>query len=161
MCSSSRSGSSVSSVRTLALDIGDVRCGVAVSDPSGTVASPVSVLDTVKLKNDQRPLQRLIDDYEVERIAIGLPVTMAGEEGAQARHVRALTAKLLRGIDIPVVYFDERLSSVEARRALREQGVSEREARGSVDKLAATVFLQSLLDSERQRSVQIDEGENS
>ena len=161
MSSSSRSGNSVSSVRTLALDIGDVRCGVAVSDPSGTVASPVSVLDTARLRVDQRSLQRLIEDYEVERIVIGLPVTMAGEEGAQARHVRALTAKLLRGIDIPIVYFDERLSSVEARRALREQGVSERDARGTIDKLAATVFLQSLLDSERRVPDCTGEGESS
>lgn len=153
-------------MRTLALDIGDVRIGVAVSDPTGSVATPLTVLDTVRTRKDQRPITRLIEDYEVERIVVGLPVTMAGDEGPQARHVRALAEKVLRGIATPVVYFDERLSSAQAMRSMRDQGVSERDARGSVDKVAAAVFLQALLDFERRSAAvglpdSVDDGENS
>ena len=153
-------------MRTLALDIGDVRIGVAVSDPTGSVATPLTVLDTVRTRKDQRPITRLIEDYEVERIVVGLPVTMAGDEGPQARHVRALAEKVLRGIVTPVVYFDERLSSAQAMRSMRDQGVSERDARGSVDKVAAAVFLQALLDLERGSAAagsphSVDDGEDS
>lgn len=136
-------------MRTLALDIGDRRIGVALSDPSGSVATPLAVLATERLRAGSRDLHDIIVEYDVARIVVGLPVTLSGEEGPQARHVRALAAKILAGIDTPVCFADERLSSREAKLRMREQGVSEREARGSVDKVAAAIFLQSFLDAER------------
>lgn len=136
-------------MRTLGLDIGDARIGVAISDPTGSVATPLTVLATERLRAGSRDLHDIVVEYDVARIVVGLPVTLAGEEGPQARHVRALAAKVLTGIEGPVCFADERLSSQEAKRRMREQGVSEREARGSIDKVAAAIFLQSYLDAER------------
>ena len=138
-------------MRTLALDIGDVRVGVAVSDPSGSIASPLVVLETARMKRSTSEIVSLIDEYEVERIVVGLPTTLAGEEGPQARHVRALAESLLAGVNVPVTFADERLSSTEATRRMRESGLTEREMRGSIDKVAAAIFLQTVLDGERGR----------
>lgn len=136
-------------MRTVALDIGDVRIGVAISGPSGSVATPLAVLATGRIRGGSRELHDIFVQYDVERIVVGLPITLAGDEGPQARHVRALAAKLLDGVDIPVTFADERLSSQEAKRRMREQGISERDARGSIDKVAAAIFLQNVLDGER------------
>ena len=136
-------------MRTLGLDIGDARIGVAISDPTGSVATPLTVLATERLRAGSRDLHDTVVEYDVARIVVGLPVTLAGEEGPLARHVRALASKILTGIEVPVLFVDERLSSQEAKRRMREQGVSEREARGSIDKVAAAIFLQSYLDAER------------
>lgn len=139
-------------MRVLGLDIGERRIGVAVSDPSGSIASPVRVLDARAVLGDPAPLLRLVDDYEVETVVVGLPLTMAGEEGPQARIARAAGEKLARRLPVPVVYWDERLSSAEARRVMTASGVSDRDKRGRVDMVAAAVFLQSYLDANRERS---------
>ena len=121
--------------------------GVAVSDDQRAVASPVTVLDVHTLKADTRPLKRLQQEYEPDLCVVGLPLTLAGDECAQARQVRALSERLLAELGLPLVYFDERLSSVEAKRTLREAGIPEKQARGRVDMIAATLFLQAYLDS--------------
>jgi len=131
----------------MGFDIGRKRLGVAVSDESGRIASPVVVLEVEALKGDRRPLVRLIEDYEPKLGVVGLPLTLKGEEGVQADEVRALTAQYLEPLGLKLVFFDERLSSREAKRTFREAGVSERRARGKIDMIAATLFLQAYLDN--------------
>ena len=136
-------------MRTLGLDIGERRIGVAVSDPAGRVATPLKVLDARAVLGDPAVLRRIIDDYEVERIVVGLPLTLSGEEGPQARIARAAGEKLARSLPTPVVYWDERLSSAEARRSMSDAGVRDAEKRGRIDMVAAALFLQSFLDAAR------------
>ena len=133
-------------MRRLGFDIGEARIGVAVSDPSGRVATPLSVLDARALARDSTPLRRLIEDYEPGELVVGLPFTLAGDEGPQAAVVRATVRRLLTPLGIPVAYHDERLSSTEAERAMAAAGADARARRGSVDMVAASLLLQSYLD---------------
>lgn len=136
-------------MRVLALDIGERRVGVAVSDPSGRVATPAKILDAAAL-NDARAVRRLLDDYEPDLVLVGLPLSMDGTEGPQARRVRAQAARLEAAVDVPVDFADERLTSAEAARAMQEAGMSERDRRGKLDAVAASLFLQAWLDARRE-----------
>lgn len=131
----------------LALDIGEKRLGVAVSDPDGRVATPLVVLDTPALLRDARPLMRLVEDYEAGRVVVGLPLSLDGTEGPQARRTRSLVTKLAQALPSDIVFVDERLSSAEAKRRMAETGATERDMRGSVDMVAASVLLQRYLDA--------------
>ncbi len=133
-------------MRFLALDIGEKRIGVAVSDPAGIVATPVTVLDAEEVERDPSALRELAEERDVQVVVIGLPVTLAGEEGPQAVRVRAAAERIGAALGLPIEWWDERLSSATARRALAEGGVSARKSRGDVDRLAAAVFLQAFLD---------------
>jgi putative Holliday junction resolvase len=135
--------------RVLGFDIGSSRLGVAVSDERRFVATPVAVLEVSVLKSDTRPLKRLQEEYEPDLCVIGLPLTLSGDEGPQARETRTLGDQLLKPLGLPLVYFDERLSSVEAKRALRQGGLTEKQVRGKVDMIAAALFLQTYLDNTR------------
>ena len=134
-------------MRVLALDIGEVRVGVAVSDPSGRVASPVTVLPAAEVLAHARSFRRVLEDWEPDLLVCGLPRTLAGEEGPQAERIRAQAEKIAASCGLPLEFADERLSSAEAKRILREQGLSERAMRGRVDGVAASLFLQSWLDA--------------
>lgn len=130
----------------LALDIGETRIGIATSDRSGRVAMPVRVMNADEVINLARPFRMLLEDYEPELLVCGLPQTMAGEEGPQAERIKGVAQKLADATGLPVAFADERLSSREAKRILREEGFSERQMRGKVDMIAASLFLQVWLD---------------
>lgn len=134
-------------MRVLALDIGAARVGVAVSDPGERVASPVCVLPAADVLACAKPFRRVLEDWEPELLLCGLPYTMAGGEGPQAAGIRQAAARISAGCGIPCEFADERLSSVEAKRSLREKGLGEREMRGKVDMIAASLFLQAWLDA--------------
>ena len=134
-------------MRARALDIGEVRVGIAASDVTGTVASPVKVLPANEVLSLARPFRLVIEDYEPDVLVCGRPKTMSGEDGPQAEKLMAQALDLGNRLGIPVEFADERLSSSEAKRILREQGVSERNMRGKVDMIAASLFLQAWLDS--------------
>lgn len=134
-------------MRALALDIGEVRVGVAVSDPAGRVASPVCVLPAAEVLAHAVSFRRVLEDWEPELLVCGLPRTLAGEEGPQAERIRAQAEKIAAACGLPLEFADERLSSAEAKRILKEQGLSERAMRGKVDSVAAGLFLQSWLDA--------------
>lgn len=134
-------------MRALALDIGEVRVGIAASDATGTVASPVKVLPANEVFSLARPFRLVIEDYEPDVLVCGRPKTMSGEDGPQAEKLMAQALDLGNRLGIPVEFADERLSSSEAKRILREQGMSERNMRGKVDMIAASLFLQAWLDS--------------
>lgn len=134
-------------MRIMALDIGERRIGVAVSDPGERVASPIAVLPANEVAQKAPSFRRLLEDWEPELLLCGLPRTLSGEEGPQAKRVRAVAERISRATGLPLEFSDERLSSREAKRSLREKGMSEREMRGKIDMIAASVFLQAWLDA--------------
>ena len=137
-------------MRLLGLDIGEARVGVAVSDPAGTIASPLAVLDGRALIRDIRPLKELADEYEVAGLVVGLPIGMNGVEGAQAARVREYAERLGAELALPVAYADERLSSKAAGCAMSGGGVTAKRQRGKLDMVAASLILQMYLDSQRR-----------
>lgn len=130
----------------LALDIGEARVGIAVSDATGALAMPVKVLPAQEVLGNARSFRYIIEDYEPDVLVCGRPETLAGEDGPQAQRVIEAAEKIARATGLPLEFIDERLSSREAKRILREQGLSEREMRGKVDSVAASLFLQTWLD---------------
>ena len=131
----------------LALDIGEARVGIAASDRTGTVASPVAVLPAAEVVSRSRSFRRIVEDSEPDVLVCGLPRTLGGEVGPQAERVRRIAGELAGALGLPLEFVDERLSSSEAKRILREEGLSERSMRGKVDMVAASLFLQTWLDS--------------
>lgn len=130
----------------LALDIGETRIGIAVSDRTGRVAMPVKVLPAAEVIGNAKSFRYLVEDYEPDIVVSGRPMTMAGEEGAQAKRVESVAEGIALNLGLPLEFEDERLSSAEAKRILRAQGLSEKQMRGKVDSIAASLFLQSWLD---------------
>ena len=137
-------------MRVLGLDIGEKRIGVAVSDPSGSVATPLAVLDARRALGDGQELARLVADYDVELLVAGLPLSLDGSEGPQALRVRSAAQRLAGLVSLPLEFADERLSSTEARRTMTDAGVTDRDKRGSIDMVAAAIFLQTYLDACRE-----------
>ena len=133
-------------MRIMGLDIGEKRIGVAVARTEEGIATPLCVLEGADATRAARDIVALIDEWEVEAIVVGLPLTLAGDEGPQARRVRTLAGRLLQGVDLPVNYTDERYTSTDAGRVLTEAGLSERQARGRLDAIAASMILQTYLD---------------
>lgn len=132
--------------RILALDIGDRRIGVAVSDALGYTAQGVETIFTKGLERDLARVAQLAGEYETDRILAGLPKRLSGEEGLQVSHVRQFTDRLSQmGFDVR--FQDERLTSVSAERVLVAAGVSRQDRKKVIDKLAATYILQSFLDA--------------
>jgi putative Holliday junction resolvase len=134
-------------MRVLGLDIGEKRVGVAVSDPSGRVATPLRVSDARGLATDPGALRRIVEDYEIRGLVVGLPLGLSGEEGPQAAIVRAAADRLGAVLGLPVAFIDERLSTTQARRSMRDAGRSVPEMRGAVDMVAAAILLQTHLDA--------------
>lgn len=132
----------------LALDIGEKRVGIAVSDATGTVAMPVKVMPAQEVATLSKSFRYLVEDYEPDVLVCGRPVSLSGETGPQAARVETVAQRIAASLDIPLAFVDERLSSAEAKRILREQGLTEREMRGKVDSIAASLFLQSWLDAQ-------------
>ena len=133
--------------RILALDIGDVRIGIAVSDPTRTIATPVTVLKRVGWGPDVRQIRELCDRYETDEVLSGLPLNMDGSEGFQAEKVRAFCAQLEKA-GLRVIYQDERLTTVTAEEALLEDNMSRRDRKDHVDKVAAAIILRQWLDAQ-------------
>lgn len=131
----------------MALDIGKVRTGIAISDPQESVATPLCVLPTKEVLGNEPAFKRLLEDWEPELFVCGLPYSLNNQEGPQAQSVRNDAKIISDSTGVPHEFVDERLSSSQAKRSLREKGFSEREMRGKVDMIAAGLFLQTWLDS--------------
>jgi putative Holliday junction resolvase len=141
-------------MRLLALDVGERRIGVAVSDPTGTIARPLHALDRRSRKEDFSVIASLIDEYGAEAIVVGQPISLDGSVGPQARRVARYAAALAEHVDVPLIPWDERFSTARADEILREtrSEKAKRRARanGEIDAVAAAVILQSYLDSDRK-----------
>ena len=136
-------------MRILALDVGERRIGVALSDPSGILASPLTVLQRTGLSKDIGEILRLASEGEVEGILVGIPLSLDGVARGQAIRVQQFCEALSLESDIPIMTQDERFSTVEAERRLRESGASAQKRKAMVDASAAAVLLQSYLDGGR------------
>ncbi len=134
-------------MRIAALDVGEARIGVAVSDELGITAQGVGVVRRVGGRRDLEALAGLLAPYALTRLVVGLPIAMSGVEGTAAAKVRQFAAKAGEHLGLPVEFWDERLTTVAAERVLIEADVSRRRRREVVDKVAATLILQGYLAS--------------
>jgi putative Holliday junction resolvase len=134
-------------MRVLALDHGTVRVGVAVSDELGMIARPLEFIPMEPWEGFLQRLNQLLTELKAEQVIVGLPRNMDGSSGPAAEKVRAFVAKLRETITLPIRTWDERLTTVQAQRMLREAGHNSRTQKGKVDASAAAVLLQSYLDS--------------
>jgi putative Holliday junction resolvase len=138
-----------SGARIMGVDYGERRIGIALSDPTGTLASPFG---TVVRRRGKRPpltaLEKVAREHEVGSLVVGLPLTLAGEEDAWCAEVRRIGDELGRRLELEVAYIDERMTSVEAERGIRSAGLGrkQREDKARVDAAAAAVILQRFLD---------------
>jgi putative Holliday junction resolvase len=132
-------------MRVAALDVGEARIGVAVSDELGITATGVGTVERVGGRRDLDALATLLEPYGPERIVVGLPLMMNGSEGPQAAKVRAFAARVTEHLGLPVEFWDERLTTVAAERVLIEADVRRRRRRDLVDKVAATLILEGWL----------------
>ena len=130
----------------LAVDYGDVRTGLAVCDKNEILASPVCVITERKAEILSEKIAALCAERKAERIVMGLPKNMDGSEGFKVEEVRQFAADLTAERQIPIVWVDERLTTVSAERALLEADVSRKNRKKVVDKMAAVIILQSYLD---------------
>jgi putative Holliday junction resolvase len=136
--------------RRLGVDVGDARIGVAVSDPDGILATPVETVPAGP--GAIARLAELAREYEILECVVGLPTGLSGREGPAAGKVRAFCDDLSAAIDpVPIRLFDERMSTITADSMLRHTGRSARGKRSVIDQAAATVILQTALDSDRTR----------
>ena len=139
-------------VRALGIDPGTKRIGLAISDRSGTVASPLTVLQRSRSRrHDDAEISRIVRDEEVDVVVVGLPVNMDGSHGASAKAAIAEARRLATVVGVPVEMHDERRTTVAADRSMLDAGLNAVERRQRVDKVAAAIMLQSWLDS-RARS---------
>jgi putative Holliday junction resolvase len=130
----------------LSLDFGSKRIGLAVSDELGVTAQGLPTLIRSNKRNDLDHLRRLIKKYGVSEVVLGLPLRMSGQEGIQSDRVQEFAEVLRTRFKLPVHLFDERLTSVEANRVLRESEMGIRKRAEAVDQLAAVLILQSFLE---------------
>jgi putative holliday junction resolvase len=138
--------------RVLGVDVGSVRVGLALSDPTGTLASPLETLQRAKDGSDLDRLVTLVVEHEVTEVVVGEPMHLSGASGASAEDAGAYAQALADRVpDVPVHMIDERLSTVTAASHLREGGIDSRKQRSVIDQAAAVVILQQFLDGRRSR----------
>jgi putative Holliday junction resolvase len=139
-------------VRVLGIDLGSRRIGVAMSDASGTLASPLAVVTRSGDQTaDHRTLVALVREHQAERVIVGLPLSLSGEVGPAARAAIDEAEALADAVGVPVETYDERLTTVQATRSMIEANVRRGTRRRTVDKVAAAVMLQAWLDSRAVR----------
>ena len=135
--------------RVIALDVGDVRVGVAVSDPTGTIAQPLEVYRRVGFGPDCRYVQQLCQKFETDRLVLGLPLNMDGTRGTQAQKAMAF-GQVLENAGLRVSYQDERMTTVTAERALIDGEMRRADRRQTVDKVAAAIILEQYLNATKE-----------
>ncbi|MEY4220180.1 MAG: hypothetical protein RL280_464 [Actinomycetota bacterium] len=139
-------------MRVLGIDLGSKRIGIAASDRSGTIASPLTVLQRCGSQGgDHRNIAKIVVEEEAVAIVVGLPLNMDGSEGKAAQSARAEAERMATVVGVPVYVHDERLTTVAADRVMMEQNMNAQARRKVVDKWAAAVILQAWLDSRDSR----------
>lgn len=128
------------------MDVGDKTIGLSLSDITWTIASPYKLIKRKMNIQDVKAIQEVLQTFPIAALVVGLPLNMNGTEGSQAQKVRGFVEKLLNIIDLPVFFWDERLSTVAVTRTLLEADLSRKRRQEVVDKMAATFILQGVLD---------------
>jgi len=134
--------------RVLGLDYGDRRIGLALSDPMGIIAKPLTIIDRQKTNDLISRISEIISEKKITSIVVGLPLTLKGNYSKQTEIVLGFIDQLRSDLQIPILTIDERLSSVAAKKSLHDQAVKTGHAKGRVDETAAAIFLQEYLDSQ-------------
>ncbi len=142
-----RDGSAGCAGRTLAFDYGDRRIGIALSDPMGIAARPLMTLTRTTWPRDLERIQAIVREHEVRRIVVGLPLDMDGGRGVRARMTESFIERIRGATGLPVIPWDERLSTVQAERILIAGDVRRARRRQVIDQVAAVIVLQAYLDS--------------
>ncbi len=137
--------------RVLGLDVGSRRIGLAVSDPLGITAQGLETLQRRNKRADLAALDEVIREYEVKEIVVGLPLRMSGEAGTQSAKMQEFAEELRKRFRLPVHLWDERLTSAEANRLLRETELSIEKRAKAVDRMAAVLILQGWMESRGRR----------
>jgi putative Holliday junction resolvase len=135
--------------RVMALDVGERRIGVALSDPTRMLASPLTTIRAVPRSTALKRILTLIRDYQVTALVVGLPLTMNGDIGPQATLVQQFVDELRPLIAIPIAFVDERLTTVAAERMMIDLKIKPEQRRARIDEMAASIILQDFLDSQR------------
>jgi putative holliday junction resolvase len=135
-------------MRFLGLDYGSKRIGVALSDPDGTMAFPIETIQVMPDGSHFKDIKAIIDAYQVAKLVVGLPYNMDGSLGDRAREVMRWGGQIEALLGIPVIFWDERLSTSEAHEMLQGINVKGRKRKSIVDKIAASIILKGYLDSE-------------
>jgi putative Holliday junction resolvase len=138
-------------MRVMALDVGNKTIGIAISDALLLTAQPRPTLRRKTLQSDLESLRRLAAENEVHEIVVGQPLHMDGRESPQSEKVARFADELRKIVDIPIIFWDERLTSFAAEQHLEEMGLNWRKRREQVDKIAAMIILQTYLDSRQGR----------
>ena len=144
-----RSGSDMT--RFLGLDIGERRVGIAISDETATLARPLFALTRASKKEDFAKIRALCSEYQIGKIVAGLPMTLRGEEGPQARRARRYADELGTAINLPIDFWDERFSSVDAEERLALSPGRKARSKGDIDAAAAAIILQEYLNAMTKR----------
>ena len=142
----------MSNTRSLGLDVGEKRIGVALSDPQGILASPLTIINCTDSKTDLEAITEIISQNQVEKIIVGLPRSMNGSLGKQAEKVKAFTEDLRQHTEVPVEFRDERLTTVSARRLMQAARTRGRKKTRHDDAAAAALILQGYLEESHQPS---------
>lgn len=137
----------MSTGRVLALDLGKKRIGLAVSDELGITAQGLETLQRTRIRDDLAALKRLAVERKVGMILMGHPLHMSGDESRQSEYTREFAAKLEEATGLPITFWDERWTSKQAERVLRDSGMGIEKRAKAVDRLAAVILLESYLDS--------------
>ena len=137
--------------RVMALDIGGRRIGVALSDTTRVLASPLTTLRAEPRPAALAQIRALIAQHEVAELVVGLPLTLSGEIGPQAQLVQAFADELRQVVAVPVHMFDERLTSVAAERMMLDLGIKPERRKARIDEVAASIILQDFLESRREK----------
>jgi len=139
-------------VRLLAVDLGEARIGVALSDETETLATGLSTLRSLGPRKDVQAIAALVREHGVGEVVIGMPYRLDGSVGSQGERAREFADRLRRSVRVPVVLRDERLTSVAADERLAQVGVRRRDRRARLDRVAAEILLQEHLDERRARA---------
>ena len=132
--------------KILGIDYGEKRVGVAISDETLNFSFGLKVIENKGDQNLIKEIKRIVSENEIDKIVIGLPKTLAGEEGESAKNVRVFAEALSKGLNIEVEFEDERLSTEEVKKRLHEKGLKEKDMREKIDKEASRAILPSYLD---------------
>jgi putative Holliday junction resolvase len=152
MCAASGESTTIHAKRVLGLDVGSKRIGIAISDPLGITAQGLETLQRQNKRLDFEKLAKLAHDLEVTEIVVGFPLRMSGAEGIQAEKMQAFAEELRKRLKVPVHLWDERLTSAEANRLLRETEMSIKRRAQVVDQMAAVLILQSWMEYRAHRN---------
>jgi putative Holliday junction resolvase len=137
----------------LALDVGKKRIGLAVSDELGVTAQGIETLERRRIREDLENLRRIAAEWHVGLLLIGKPLHMSGDESRQSEYTREFAERLGNYLKLPVVFWDERLTSAEAERLLRDGGATLAQRKKAVDRMAAILLLESYLENRSTRSI--------